>query len=270
MVKAVRMTRTTDWATVDDVHTECPWTTQTKYGDASGFNYWTSGSRTTLPVDADASHYEVFTWAQSPSTNGETYYLGPVGTQHQWYGIMRDSAGPKKGSRSGLIPYAASDLNWLQFRSFGSNHFTFDWERLHLAILVDPVPIALAATGNAHQTNLGSVPATNTLIKPTMSFDPDGIYNVSTGLFTAPTGATLVAPCINFSSSPYAIDDTVTLLYKNGVEVARYSEGWSGRSPSAGSFGLWPTVPGDTWSYGVGKPFSSVTFDSFHASMEFY
>lgn len=269
MVKAVRYTRTTDWATVNDVHTECPWTTETKYGDAT-LTYWTSGSRTTLPTDAGAAHYEVFTWAQSPSTNNETYYLGPVGTQHQWYGIMRESAGPKKGSRSGLIPYQAGDLNWLQFRSFGVNNFTFDWERLHLAILIDSVPLALAASGSTHQTNLGSLANTITLIKPTMNFDPDGIYSVATGLFTAPVGAQLVAPCINFSSDPYDIDDTVTVLYKNGVEIARYEEGWSGRSPSAGTFGLWPTVAGDTWSFGVGKPAASVSFDSFHASVEFY
>ena len=270
MVKGIRLTRTTDWQTFDDVVTQCPWTTETKYGDATGFDYWSSGTTAVLPVDGGASHYEIFTYAESLNVSNETYYLGTAGTNIGWYGIVQDSAGPGKGSRSGLVPYVSGNTAALQFRSFGSQHFLFEKESLHLGILVDPTPLAVASTGSAIQTNLGSVPTSLTVVKPTIGYDPEGLYNISTGFFTAPTGSTFVVPSINFSSTPYDVDDTTTALYKNGVQQGTYREGNSGRSPSIGCWGLWPTVEGDTWSFRVGKPSATVTYDSFFASCEFY
>jgi len=272
MVKAFICKRTTDWQTFDDVHTDCPWEAVDNYGDASAFTYWTSGVSATLPVDPSASHYEFFYYAgQDPAIfTNEDYYIGPNGaTKVNNYPIINDPGQIGRGGRSGLLPYISGEIMNLRFRNFGSAHVLFPAERILMGALIDPSPIAVASTGGVSKVSditFGNPTVTQI---PTIDFDPSGVYNGATGEFTTPEGATLCVPSINTSTDPLSTSDIGHYLQKNGVEVARWRHADSLRGPGVGCYGLWPTVPGDTWNF-RGYRATSVTADSTHCSMEFY
>lgn len=270
MVKGVFLTRG-DYSVVDDVTYDFPWQTETPFSESAIGDFWTVGvdNQIILPADGSASRYQIFWGAKADTPSGNSYYMGPIGTNINWYGIQAEPRYWARPGRSAVVPYTAANTARLRFRSFGADHRTFQAAFSHLACIVDPVPIAIAAS-NREARDTATEPNSWGVYVPTPGtfIDPQSLHDGSGG-FVAPAGAEAV--CVSWikqHNGSFNAADYYCKVSVNDVDKAYFAHAGSARGQTPGSFGLQLVSPGDVVKIlhqGTTARTSNVAF-----SVEFY
>lgn len=256
------------------------WQTETKFLDAD-VDFFDSGVSTinlNIPAALSGVPYEVFMWLEDTSEatfpNGHYAGLQVTGSgthaSDAFFGIQREAGRFARGFRSGRVVADADGADWVaRVREFDSATITARAARCRLGVISgEPALTGLAAASG----DVVIAASTEATIAPTATFDAGGgVYNSGSGVWTAPTGASLVVPSITGLDNTL-LDATALRykLFKNGTEIAAYRHGGSRRCPGPGCFGLLDVSPGDELLYKLDNALGSDRTLTVQASMEFF
>lgn len=230
------------------------WDTETKYLDGA-YDFHdpvTDNNRLTIPAAMDGSLYEVFIWVEDANdlwdTVGGGTYIGLLSSGipdwNNWWGIYQDTGKFSRGVRTGLLTAnAAEGYFFSQVREFEPATATASASKCRFGIIEgNPNPIAIAGArevGYSAGTGVNNLAITET-------YDPNSVYNPSTGVFVAPPGATLACVTANgYLPDKTDSDDFEYELWLNGAQYAAFRHSGSLRGYGPGTFGLMPVSPGD-------------------------
>lgn len=251
---------------VDDVTVNVDFNSEINLGSHS-YDFFDAGTNNEalLVPTGFSGNAQVWGYMETSNISGDDAYWGIISNNQQFtYLIQRDAGHMTRGQTTGVIDV---DDTWYfvnRTRTFGNNHPTAN-SRTHLGILLDPQPIAAAcgyktnfeANGNTYMT--GS----------TEEFDFGGVFDPSSGEFTAPSGAHSVALYANGWSDLNGNDNAMK-WFKNGSEIVRSRYDASARAPMVASFGLWSCTSGDTIEFVADRNASGINMYDVRFSAIFY
>ena len=250
----------------DDVTYNVAFNAETNLGSHSYdfFDTGISNQRLLVPTGF-SGNAQVWGYMATTDIGADDAYWGIISNNQSYtYPIQRDAGNMTRGQTTGVIDVDDTWYFMNRVRTFGSSHPTA-YRRTHLAILLDPQPIA-AAQGykNNYEAN-----GLTYMTGATEEFDYNGIFNPTTGEFTAPSGAHSVALYANGWSDFNGTEHAVR-WHKNGTEIVRSRYDPASRSPVVPSFGLWECSPGDVFEYVVDRGVAGVYMYDTRFSAVFY